>query len=329
MLLPSIVTLGPAAYYLGRLATVLGRWEQATGHFEDALRLDARTGARQHLARTQVAYAEMLVQRGRAGDRLRALELLKAAALAASDLGMARVVQRARELTAKVAGEGSAAEQTEPLKAQREDEARGGETGERVVLFRREGEYWTIAERDSILRLKDMKGLHYLIHLLRSPTREFRALDLVSTTAEIGSAPGNHREAPIERGGPGALDLTGPGALLDETAKTHYRRRLSALREALEDAERFNDSGRADALRSEAEALTEQLAGALGLGGKDRSSGSSSERARLTVTKGIKAVIRKIEASNPRLGRYLASHVRTGYLCSYTSDADRPIRWRF
>jgi non-specific serine/threonine protein kinase len=198
-----------------------------------------------------------------------------------------------------------------------------------VVLFRREGKYWTIAERDSILRLKDMKGLHYLTHLLRSPTREFRALDLISTTAEIGSAPRNPPEATIDLGGPGALDLTGPGALLDDTAAAHCRNRLDALRKELGEAERFNDSGRADVLRSEVEALTEQLVGTLGLGGKDRSSGSSSERARLTVTKGINAVMRKIGASNPRLGRYLASHVRTGYLCSYTPDADRPIRWRF
>jgi tetratricopeptide (TPR) repeat protein len=101
LLAPLMVTLGPAAYYLGRLATAMGRWEQAAGHFDDALRMDARTGARQHQARTQVAYAEMLVHRGQAGDGLRALELLKAATLAATDLGMARVIERARELAGR------------------------------------------------------------------------------------------------------------------------------------------------------------------------------------------------------------------------------------
>ena len=36
-------------------------------------------------------------------------------------------------------------------------------------LFRREGEYWTIAYESEVIRLRDAKGLRYLSRLLRQP----------------------------------------------------------------------------------------------------------------------------------------------------------------
>ncbi|MGH8899315.1 MAG: hypothetical protein ACRDZ4_20375 [Egibacteraceae bacterium] len=46
-------------------------------------------------------------------------------------------------------------------------------------IFRREGEYWTIAHGGTSFLLKDMKGLRHLARLLAHPDREFHALDLV------------------------------------------------------------------------------------------------------------------------------------------------------
>jgi hypothetical protein len=47
-------------------------------------------------------------------------------------------------------------------------------------VFRREGEYWSIAFDGQAFRLKDTKGLHYPAHLLRHPGRELHALDLAA-----------------------------------------------------------------------------------------------------------------------------------------------------
>jgi hypothetical protein len=55
------------------------------------------------------------------------------------------------------------------------------ETGEPAHVFRRDGEYWTIASAGKEIRLRDMRGLHYLAVLLREPGREFRA-NLVGIT---------------------------------------------------------------------------------------------------------------------------------------------------
>lgn len=82
------VCYGAAARYLGLLATTLARWDEAERHFEDALALNARMGARPWLAHTQHDYAAMLLARGYPTDQDRSRALLDAAALAAAELGM-------------------------------------------------------------------------------------------------------------------------------------------------------------------------------------------------------------------------------------------------
>src|SRR6266853_5695581 len=46
------------------------------------------------------------------------------------------------------------------------------------AIFRKEGEYWTVGYGGNTFRLKDTKGLGYIVHLLRHPTVEFHVLDL-------------------------------------------------------------------------------------------------------------------------------------------------------
>ena len=55
------------------------------------------------------------------------------------------------------------------------------------AVFRKDGEYWTVGWQDRPLRLKDTKGFAYLAHLLRHPTTEFHALDLVGGIAATGT----------------------------------------------------------------------------------------------------------------------------------------------
>jgi hypothetical protein len=107
--------------------------------------------------------------------------------------------------------------------------------------------------------------------------------------------------------------------------KASYKRRLIELRSELEDAEGSNDLPRAETLRAEIEALTEQIAAAVGLGGRDRRAASHAERARSAVTIGIKKSIERIRANNADFGRHLATFVHTGNFCRYRPDRD--IRW--
>src|SRR5262249_34712269 len=74
---------------LGLLCATMRKWPQAQRHFEDALAMNARIGARAPLAHTQRDYAAMLLARGAPGDRDRAGGLLHQALESARTLGLA------------------------------------------------------------------------------------------------------------------------------------------------------------------------------------------------------------------------------------------------
>jgi non-specific serine/threonine protein kinase len=116
----------------------------------------------------------------------------------------------------------------------------------------------------------------------------------------------------------GAEHVTGDaGPLLDAQAKAAYRGRLDDLRDELAEAERFADAPRARRAQEEIEAIAGQLAGAVGLGGRDRRAASDVERARINVQRRLKDAIDRIGAEDAALGRYLAAAVKTGIYCVY------------
>ncbi len=77
------------------LAAAQGEWARAERHFADALAMHVAMGARPFAARTQLAWAEMELARGR-GEA--AAERLQAAVAIADELGMVSVGVRARAL---------------------------------------------------------------------------------------------------------------------------------------------------------------------------------------------------------------------------------------
>ena len=110
--------------------------------------------------------------------------------------------------------------------------------------------------------------------------------------------------------------------------RSAYKRRLAELREEVEEANQFNDIGRAERARAEMEAIGEQLAAAVGLGGRDREVGAAAERARSAVTQRVRSAIKRIAQEHPALADHLANRVETGTFCVYRSDPMRPIEWR-
>ena len=85
--------LGPAAGQLALLATALERWDDAAGHFEDALAMNRRLGMRAWVAQYQYEYAGMLLARDAAGDRQRAGDLLAEAGTAAGAMALRRLAE--------------------------------------------------------------------------------------------------------------------------------------------------------------------------------------------------------------------------------------------
>jgi hypothetical protein len=52
-----------------------------------------------------------------------------------------------------------------------------------------------------------------------------------------------------------------------------------------------------------------------------------AERARIAVTKGIKATLARIRAGHRALADHLDVSVKRGYVCVYRPDPRSPIRW--
>jgi hypothetical protein len=195
--------------------------------------------------------------------------------------------------------------------------------------FRCEGDLWTIQFQDEVCRLKNSKGLHYLAKLLAHPGREFHALELLAVeTASSDQVRAGLHSHDTDRPGMHTRDIGDAGEVLDARAKSDYRRRLRELDEELEEARELGDLGRVERLSEELEALARHLAGAVGLGGRDRRAGSAAERARLNVTRAVKTVLDKLPESSPRLADHLQRSVRTGTFCSYSPDPELRIVWR-
>jgi len=193
-------------------------------------------------------------------------------------------------------------------------------------LFFRQGDYWVIGYRTAVALLKATRGLQDLALLLGNPGREFHVCELagrgIGEALSLGK--GERADHSLQDG-----LLSDVGPILDAQAKDEYKRRLDDLRRDLEEAERFNDTSRAERTREEMDALTEQLAAAVGLGGRNRPIGSGAERARSAVTKRIKASIKRIGETIPSLGSHLATRIRTGYFCSYSPHPERSVAWKF
>ena len=182
--------------------------------------------------------------------------------------------------------------------------------------FAREGAIWTISHRHRTFRIKDMKGLRYIAHLLEHPGEEFHVLDLVTAIDGAANATASSPSEDLRI----ANDLGDAGEILDRRSKSEYRNRRDELRADLNDAEVANDRGRTQRIRAELEMLDEQLASAMGLGGRDRKTGDHSERARDRIRKSIHKSLESIRENDPSLGHYLTTCIRTGYLCSYQPD---------
>jgi hypothetical protein len=171
----------------------------------------------------------------------------------------------------------------------------------------RDGEDWLLEAGDERARLRDGRGLHYLRALLAAPGREIRALDLVA--------------------GGAALAPAGLGPALDAAARAAYRARLDTLTAELDAADRVGDRAAAERVEAERQALLKELSRAAGLGGRNRLAAPEAERARVNVTRTLRAAIERVAADAPGAAAHLRASIRTGAACRYEPAPGGPSRW--
>jgi tetratricopeptide (TPR) repeat protein len=278
-----MVCEGPISRHLALLASSLGRTEEAERYFERALGSARKHGALPIVARTCFEFARHLEHDGGASALIS--ELLKEAADTAADLGQAGLLDLIRAMS----GGGDA-----PTPG-------GADIVPTVASFslERDGEIWLCSCGGEMFSLKNTKGVRILARLVEEPGREFHVLDLAGSPADQ------------------TIDVGDAGEVLDATAKAQYQKRLKELEVEIEEAEAFDDPGRAARARDEIEFIAGELSKAFGLGGRERRSGSAGERARVNVQRRLRDAVRRVSEQNPAAGQHLDWALKTGMYCIY------------
>ena len=314
VVLPTVAFLGPVELWLGIMARVAGRDAEALEQLAAARVRATRDGARTSLARIAVEEAVVHVRDGGAAARRRAEQLLQEAAAGCAAIGLVRLAEQVEALREELrAGAGT-------------DRSAGaaGPAGE--ASLRRIGAVWTMSCRGRTIHLNDGRGLRLIALLLERPGTEVHSLDLVAAVdgAPIGGV--------VERSGgqetAGRFGVQGgAGPALDVRAKDEYRERIGTLEAQIAKAESRRDEPAAERARSELEFVRRELARAVGMRGRDRETGSHAERARINVTRAIRATLKRIASYDAQLGAELDRSVRTGTFCVYEPARSDPLRW--
>jgi tetratricopeptide (TPR) repeat protein len=167
----------------------------------------------------------------------------------------------------------------------------------RMAAIRRNGWQWVLTSPLGEARLRASNGLGQLARLLATPGVEVAAIELATGA-----------DTPVAR------DL---GPSLDARAKRAYRQRLLDLQAEVDDAEAANDAVRGERAHVEMDALLRELKRTVGLGGRDRPTGSGAERARVNVARSLRRAIAAVADQAPLLAEHLEESVRTGGYCIY------------
>ena len=330
------ICLGPVSRFAGLAAATAGRRDAAVAHLEHALAMARRWGAEPIVAGIELELADVLERFAAmtGGERhvARVRELRSAGLATARRLELGGLLGRwATEEDAGV-GVGVAAADNGVAAA----DGNGGSAGagalaaDAPLAFYRRGDIWTIGRAGRQIQLRDAKGLGHIARLIAAPQVEFHALDLVVGVSSADRGQSAAATAAALTVGAGievrARGEGDAGPALDSQAKAAYRSRVAELQEEIEEAESFHDPERAARAREELEFVARELAGAVGLGGRDRKTGSDAERARVNVTRAIRTALKRVSEHDAVLGHQLGAAIRTGTFCVYEpAPGDAPV----
>jgi len=285
-----VLTRGPMILWQATLDSALGHWDDAIDGFHAAAVSAERLGARPWVVQAQLGLAQALLTRAAPGDLSTVADLLDAARTEAIELGMRRALAEAEMLGHATPDAGSASDAAE---------------------FALSGDVWSITFAGVTIRMPDAKGLHDIQSLIRRPGRDVPVVELLEPSADPKVVVGHHH---------------GSDAVIDQAARTAYRRRVEELDVAIERALDRHDDTRAQRLDAERDALIAELRAATGLGGRSRRLGDDIERSRKTVTARIRHTLARLDQRHPALAEHLRASLTTGTACRY--QPVEPTNWK-
>ena len=175
-------------------------------------------------------------------------------------------------------------------------------------VFRKKGQSWELTFEGRATLVRESKGILYIAELMRAPGREVFVAELFASTQGVAHVP-----------------IGTAGETIDDKARRDYRRRAEDLKYQLAEAERHNDSGRCQSIRSELEELADQILAGQGMSGRPRRSQDDRDRIRKSVSMAVERAIGTIRKHAPALGEHLDKHIHRGYFLSYSGS----IPWKF
>jgi tetratricopeptide (TPR) repeat protein len=272
---------GPIERLLALLDAALGDLGSAERKLRASLALLEQRGFSTWVAQVRYDLGNVLAAAGRSAE---ARELWLAAAQLAEQCEMVGLVKRAG---ARAADAGAA-----PVSVHAEAKAHG------PLLMEREGELFRLERGAISVRIRATRGAELLARLIEAPGREIHVLALASDETTVTTE-------------------SNAGDSIDRAALRQYRARLKDLSELVVEAEARADLGRLEQLRREQNALEAEVKRALGLGGRTRQAGSTTERARVNAQRRLKDAIERVAETSPELSAWLARCVRTGTYCAF------------
>ncbi|GIJ80748.1 AAA ATPase domain-containing protein [Micromonospora phaseoli] len=320
---------GPVDHWLAVIDAADQRWDDAVAGFSAARAAADRMGARPWSLIAQVALAAALTGRGGPGDAASAAALRADADRAARELDMRQVLARLADVapvdpapvvstpvvstpvvSTPVGSTPVGSVAVGSVAAASVAVGAGGASGP-AYEFRRDGDVWRLTYDGATVHLPDAKGLHDLRLLLGRPGVDVPSVELLDPAA------GPELVAARRMGG---------DQVLDDEAKSRYRRHLERLDDEIDRLAERGDRAKVAALDAERQALIDQLRAAAGLAGRTRRLGDEAERVRKTVTARIRDTLRRLDARHPPLAAHLRETVSTGTACRYLPPA--PVPWR-
>ncbi|MFI0356959.1 ATP-binding protein [Actinomadura sp. 9N407] len=298
---------GPFGLWLGLIDAAQQRWDDAVARLTAAYRSADRLRARPWSVEARSRLGEVLAARAAPGDRGTARTLLTQASDEAAEMGMQHVADRTRRA---LAGLGAPTEPNSPNSTA----GPGGSAGPAkpepdARVFRFDGRVWALTFAGRTVHMPDAKGLRDLHELLGRPGAQIPAAALLSPEGgEVVTASRRMGGDPV----------------LDDEARSRYKKRLQLLDEEIDRATGLGDDRRAAAYDQERAALLEELRAAAGLAGRVRRLGDGAERARKTVTARIRDTLRKLDQHHPELAAHLRATISTGATCTYQPEHDHP-----
>ena len=199
-------------------------------------------------------------------------------------------------------------------------------------LFIFEGAAWKLAFGGDAIQVKDMKGLHYIAALLRSPNQWFPAATLRGTV----DSPDWIKEGRVDDSVPGDSDEEPSGhkpsqksqhsdTLIDERTRLECAKKLRELKADCDAAVARDDLDAAAEIDARIEKIEQYLGTATGLAGRTREFSDANSKTAQAIARAIRYAIDKIKTENPQLAIHLTSSIELGLKLRYAPEI--PVDW--